>query len=85
LHARQVLLLSPTRPEGEEDNRQLKSPSWRVATFCTTRLIQIIWPVLLTLLADNLLQVYANTKQGQQFADWNKTFPNHREKRKFEP
>jgi len=69
LNARQVILLYQTRPEVEEDYRQLKSPSWRVDTFCTTRLIQIIWHVVLTLLAYNLFQVYANTKPGQQFAE----------------
>ena len=66
--AKQIIQTYQTRPEIEEDYRQLKSASWRLDKFCATRLIQILWHVILTLLAYNLFQVYANTKQGQDFA-----------------
>lgn len=69
LDARRMILLYQVRPEIEEDYRQLKSTSWKVDCFYTTRLVQIIWHVVLTLLAYNLFQVYANTKQGRQFAE----------------
>ena len=69
LDARQMILLYQTRPEIEEDYRQLKSTAWKVDCFCTTRLVQIIWHVVLTLLAYNLFQVYANTQRGRQFAE----------------
>ena len=66
--ARQIITTYQTRPEIEEDYRQIKSASWRVDQFCATRLVQIIWHVLLTLLAYNLFQVYANTRRGRTFA-----------------
>ena len=69
LSARQVIQFYQIRPEIEEDYRQLKSASWNIATFHATRQVPILWHVVLTLLAYNLFQVYANTKQGQQFAD----------------
>jgi hypothetical protein len=69
LSATQVVRLYQTRPEIEEDYRQLKSASWNIATFHATKQVPILWHVILTLLAYNLFQVYANTEQGQQFAD----------------
>jgi hypothetical protein len=69
LSAKQVILFYQTRPEIEEDYRQLKSASWRLSGFSATRLVQIIFHVVLTLLAYNLFQVFANTKAGAQFAD----------------
>jgi hypothetical protein len=66
--AKQLIQTYQTRPEIEEDYRQLKSASWQLERFCTTRLVQILWHVLLTLLAYNLFQVYANTRQGRAFA-----------------
>ena len=68
VNAKQVICTYQIRPEIEEDYRQLKSEAWHVDRFCTTRLVQIIWHVLLTLLAYNLFQVYANTKSGRSFA-----------------
>jgi hypothetical protein len=68
LPARQIIELYQTRPEVEEDYRQLKSASWRITGFCATRLVQILWHVLLTLIAYNLFAVYANTAAGRAFA-----------------
>jgi len=69
LSAKQIILTYQIRPEIEEDYRQLKSSSWRLEQFCATQLVQIIWHVVLTLLAYNLFQVYANTQAGRRFAD----------------
>jgi hypothetical protein len=66
--AKQIIKTYQTRPEIEEDYRQLKSDSWSLEKFVTTRLVQIIWHVILTLLAYNLFQIYANTTQGSAFA-----------------
>jgi len=66
--AKQIIATYQTRPEIEEDYRQLKSSSWHLEKFCTTRLVQILWHVILTLVAYNLFQVYANTEKGRAFA-----------------
>jgi hypothetical protein len=66
--ATRVIQTYQTRPEIEEDYRQLKGSSWRMDEFCATRLVQILWHVILTLLAYNLFQVYTNTVKGQAFA-----------------
>jgi hypothetical protein len=69
LSARQIIQLYQTRPEIEEDYRQLKSESWHIDHFCATQLVQIIWHIVLTLLAYNLFQVFVNTKAGAKFAN----------------
>ena len=66
--AQQIIKTYQTRPEIEEDYRQLKSASWSLEQFATTRLVQILWHVILTLLAYNLFEVYANTQEGRRFA-----------------
>ena len=68
LSAQQIIEFYQLRTEIEADYRQLKSPSWRIAAFLTTRLVQILWHVLLTLIAYNLFQVHANTEAGRAFA-----------------
>jgi hypothetical protein len=68
LSAKQLIELYQTRPEIEEDYRQLKSESWHIDVFHATRQVPILWHVILTLLAYNLFQVYANTQVGRQFA-----------------
>ena len=69
MSARQIILLYQTRPEIEEDYRQLKSQSWQIDHFHATQLVQIIWHIVLTLLAYNLFQIFMNTKQGAKFAN----------------
>jgi hypothetical protein len=66
--AKRIIETYQTRPEIEEDYRQLKSSSWHLEKFCTTRLVQILWHVMLTLVAYNLFQIYANTEKGRAFA-----------------
>jgi hypothetical protein len=68
LSAKQLIELYQTRPEIEEDYRQLKSESWHIDVFHATRQVPILWHVLLTLVAYNLFQVYANTSAGRAFA-----------------
>lgn len=68
LSAKQLIELYQIRPEIEEGYRQLKSESWHIDLFHATRQVPILWHVILTLLAYNLFQVYANTKVGQSFA-----------------
>jgi hypothetical protein len=72
LSAKQLIELYQTRPEIEEDYRQLKSESWHIDGFHATRQVPILWHVLLTLLAYNLFQVYANTQAGRKFAQKSK-------------
>lgn len=69
LTARQIIQLYQTRPEIEEDYRQLKSESWHIEHFCATQLVQILWHIVLTLLAYNLFQVFVNTNKGAKFAN----------------
>jgi hypothetical protein len=68
LSAKQLIELYQTRPEIEEDYRQLKSESWHIEEFHATRQVPILWHVILTLLSYNLFQVYANTSSGRAFA-----------------
>ena len=68
LSAKQLIELYQTRPEIEEGYRQLKGASWRIDLFHATRQVPILWHVILTLLAYNLFQVYANTTVGRHFA-----------------
>ena len=69
LSAKQLIELYQTRPEIEADYRELKSESWHIDVFHATRQVPILWHVILTLLAYNLFQVYANTKAGREFAN----------------
>lgn len=69
LTARQIIQLYQTRPEIEEDYRQLKSESWHIDHFCARKLVQVLWHIVLTLLAYNLFQVFVNTKAGAKFAE----------------
>jgi len=82
--AKQILITYQTRPEIEEDYRQLKSSSWHLEKFCTRRLVQIIWHVILTLIAYNLFQVYANTEKGRKFAGKTKQRIEREQRRKQE-
>ena len=68
LSAKQLIQLYQIRPEIEEGYRQLKSESWHIDLFHATRQVPILWHVILTLLAYNLFQIYANTQVGRSFA-----------------
>jgi hypothetical protein len=56
------------RSECEEDHRQTKGRDWELDEFCSTSLVEILFHVLIVLLAYNLCQVYGQTTAGQRFA-----------------
>jgi hypothetical protein len=56
------------RSECEEDHRQTKGPNWEMDEFTSTRLVEILFHVLIVLFAYNLAQVYGQTEAGQRFA-----------------
>jgi len=76
LSAKQLTELYQTRPEIEESYRQLKGASWRIDLFHATRQVPILWHVILTLLAYNLFQVYANTAVDRTFTQKTKATHN---------
>jgi len=82
LSAKQIIETYQTRPEIEEDYRQLKGRSWDIAGFLTTRLVQILWHVCLTLIAYNLFQTYANTEAGRAFAGKTKQWIEREQRRR---
>jgi hypothetical protein len=57
-----------TRSECEEDHRQTKGPDWEMDEYTSTRLVEIVYHVLMVLFAYNLCQVYGQTEAGQRFA-----------------
>jgi hypothetical protein len=56
------------RSECEEDHRQIKGPQWELDEFTSTKQVEILFHVLMVLLAYNLCQVYGQTQAGQRFA-----------------
>jgi hypothetical protein len=56
------------RSECEEDHRQTKSPDWEMDEYTSTTLVEILYHVLMVLLAYNLCQLYGQTQAGQRFA-----------------
>jgi hypothetical protein len=57
-----------TRSECEEDHRQMKGPNWEMDEFTSTRLVEILFHVVVVLIAYNLHQWYGQTTAGQRFA-----------------
>lgn len=57
-----------TRAECEEDHRQSKGPDWEMDEYTSTRLVEILYHVLLVLFAYNLCQLYGQTQAGERFA-----------------
>lgn len=66
--ARGIILDYEARSECEEDHRQIKGPDWELDEFASTRLVEIVYHVLIVLWAYNLCQLYGQTEAGQQFA-----------------
>ena len=56
------------RSECEEDHRQLKGANWEMDEFTSTSLVEILFHVLMVLLAYHLCQLYGLTAAGQRFA-----------------
>ncbi len=66
--AKGILQDYETRSECEEDHRQVKGPNWEMDEFTSTSLVEILFHVLMVLLAYNLCQLYGLTAAGQRFA-----------------
>jgi hypothetical protein len=64
---RQLIKTYQLRPEIEEDYRQLKSPQWLMDEFTSTSQEQILFHVLIVLIAYNLFQVFTRTTGGRAF------------------
>jgi hypothetical protein len=56
-----------TRSECEEDHRQTKGPEWELDEYLSTKLVEILYHVLVVLFAYNLCQVYSQTDAGQKY------------------
>jgi hypothetical protein len=63
-----IILDYNARAECEEDHRQTKGKDWELDEFTSTSLVEILFHVLVVLLAYNLCQVYGQTAAGQRFA-----------------
>jgi|tagenome__1003787_1003787.scaffolds.fasta_scaffold20826921_1 hypothetical protein len=57
-----------SRSECEEDHRQSKGPNWEMDEFTSTCLVEILFHVVVVLIAYNLCQWYGQTTAGQRFA-----------------
>lgn len=68
LTARGIIRSYEARSECEEDHRQIKGPQWELDEFYSTKRVEILFHVLMVLLAYNLCQVYGQTQAGQRFA-----------------
>jgi len=66
--ARGIIRDYEARSECEEDHRQVKGPNWEMDEFTSTRLVEIVYHVLVVLFAYNLCQLYGQTEAGQGFA-----------------
>jgi hypothetical protein len=63
-----ILIDYGARSECEEDHRQTKSPDWELDEYTSTTLVEILYHVLMVLLAYNLCQLYGQTETGERFA-----------------
>jgi hypothetical protein len=68
LTGRGILQSYDARSECEEDHRQTKGPDWEMDEFTSTSLVEILFHVLIVLLAYNVCQVYGETAAGERFA-----------------
>jgi hypothetical protein len=66
--ARGIIREYTTRAECEEDHRQSKGRDWEMDEYPSTRLVEILYHVLVVLFAYNLGQLYGQTEAGQRFA-----------------
>jgi hypothetical protein len=82
--ARGIIQDYEARSECEEDHRQTKGPNWEMDEFTSTRLVEILFHVLLVLFAYSLCQVYGQTEAGQRFAGQTKR-ARQRQVRREEP
>ena len=63
-----IVLDYGARSECEEDHRQMKGPNWEMDEFTSTRLVEILFHVVVVLIAYNLHQWYGQTTTGERWA-----------------
>ena len=80
--ARGIIRDYETRSECEEDHRQIKGRDWELDEFTSTKLVQIIYHVLMVLFAYNLCQLYGLTAAGEQYAGKTKRARQRAERRR---
>jgi hypothetical protein len=68
LKGKQIIQTYELRPEIEEDHRQWKIGQWDMSKFTSTSMVQIVYHIIIVLLAYNLMKIYSNTQAGQKFA-----------------
>jgi len=68
LNGKQLIRIYELRPEIEEDHRQWKTGPWDMSKFTSTSMVQIVYHIIIVLLAYNLMKIYSNTQSGQSFA-----------------
>jgi hypothetical protein len=68
LKGKQIIQTYELRPEIEEDHRQWKIGQWDMTKFTSTSMVQIVYHIIILLLAYNLMKIYSNTQAGQKFA-----------------
>ncbi len=66
--ARGTIMDYGARSECEEDHRQTKGTDWEMDEYTSTTLVEILYHVLMVLLAYNLCQLYGQTAAGERFA-----------------
>jgi hypothetical protein len=83
--ARGIIRDYESRSECEEDHRQIKGPDWELDEFLSTRLVEILYHILIVLFAYNLCQLYGQTEAGQRFAGKTKRARQREERRQRRP
>jgi len=68
LNGKQIIQTYELRPEIEEDHRQWKIGQWDMSKFTSTSMVQIVYHIIIVLLAYNLMKIYSNTQAGEKFA-----------------
>lgn len=67
-YAKTIIKNYQIRPEIEEDFRHLK-PVWGLRNFTSTKYVNIIFHIIMTLTAYNLFKVFTNTKKGENIGN----------------
>jgi hypothetical protein len=68
LKGKRIIQTYELRPEIEEDHRQWKIGQWDMSKFTSTSMVQIVYHIIIVLLAYNLMKIYSNTQGGEKFA-----------------
>ena len=68
MNGKQLIRTYELRPEIEEDHRQWKTGPRDMSKFTSTSMVQIVYHIIIVLLAYNLMKIYSNTQSGPSFA-----------------